>query len=56
MQEKEKQMLLDYPEAVNKLTLLILGMTVKSGRGEKMVSDYEEQKKSLGANGMSMKK
>ena len=30
MQEKEKQMLLDYPEAVNKLTLFLgAGMTVK---------------------------
>ena len=32
MQEKEKQMLLDYPEAVNKLTLFLgAGMTVKKG-------------------------
>ena len=44
MQEKEKQMLLDYPEAVNKLTLFLgAGMTVKKA-WRKMVSDYEEQK------------
>lgn len=37
-------MLLDYPEAVNKLTLFLgAGMTVKKA-WRKMVSDYEEQK------------
>lgn len=48
LQEKEKQMLLDYPEAVNKLTLFLgAGMTVKKA-WRKIVSDYEEQKEIWG--------
>ncbi len=43
-QERKKQMLLDYPEVVNKLTLFLgAGMTVKRA-WKKIVSDYEEQK------------
>lgn len=51
--EKEKerrrqQMLLDYPEIVNKMTLFIgAGMTVKRA-WQKIVEDYERQKGSLG--------
>lgn len=44
VQEKRRQMLLDYPEVVNKLTLFLgAGMTVKRA-WKKIVSDYEEQK------------
>lgn len=43
-QKKEQQMLLDYPEVINKLTLFLgAGMTVKRA-WKKVVSDYEEQK------------
>lgn len=43
-QKKEQQMLLDYPEVINKLTLFLgAGMTVKKA-WKKVVSDYEEQK------------
>lgn len=45
---REHQMLLDYPEIVNKLTLLLgAGMTVK-GAWEKIVRDYERQKEIRG--------
>lgn len=41
-------MMLDYPEIMNKLTLLIgAGMTVKKA-WEKIVQDYERQKDSMG--------
>lgn len=44
VQEKRRQMLLDYPEVVNKLTLFLgAGMTVKRA-WKRIVSDYEEQK------------
>ena len=45
---KERQMMLDYPEIMNKLTLLIgAGMTVKKA-WVKIVQDYEKQKDRLG--------
>lgn len=48
VQEKEKQMLRDYPEVVNKLTLFLgAGMTVKKA-WKKVVSDYEAQKEVWG--------
>lgn len=47
-QEKQKQMLLDYPELINKFTLLLgAGMTVRNV-WRKMVSDYENQKEEWG--------
>lgn len=47
--EKQKQMLLDYPEIMNKLTLFLgAGMTVKQAWG-KMLTDYEEQKQYAGS-------
>ena len=47
-EEKKRQMLLDYPEIVNKMTLFIgAGMTVKRA-WEKIVEDYERQKELLG--------
>lgn len=46
--EEKKQMLLDYPEVVSKLTLLLgAGMTVKNA-WRKITSDYEAQKKDMG--------
>lgn len=45
---RERQMMLDYPEIMNKLTLLIgAGMTVKKA-WVKIVQDYEKQKDRLG--------
>lgn len=45
---RREQMLTDYPEIMNKFTLLLsTGMTVK-GVWEKIVRNYEEQKQSLG--------
>ncbi len=47
-ENKERQMMLDYPEIMNKLTLLVgAGMTVKKA-WEKIVQDYERQKDSMG--------
>ncbi len=47
-EEKKRQMLLDYPEIVNKMTLFIgAGMTVKRA-WEKVVEDYDRQKELLG--------
>lgn len=47
-EDKERQMMLDYPEIMNKLTLLIgAGMTVKKA-WEKIVQDYERQKENIG--------
>lgn len=47
-ESRERQMMLDYPEIMNKLTLLLgAGMTVKKAWG-KIVQDYERQKESLG--------
>ena len=47
-EEKKRQMLLDYPEIVNKMTLFIgAGMTVKRA-WRKVVEDYERQKGVLG--------
>lgn len=47
-EDKERQMMLDYPEIMNKLTLLLgAGMTVKKA-WEKIVQDYERQKESIG--------
>lgn len=43
-QEKKQQMMLDYPEITDKLTLLLgAGITVKSA-WQKIVADYEKQK------------
>lgn len=48
VKEKEKQMLLDYPEVINKLTLFLgAGMTVKRA-WKKVVSDYDAQKEIWG--------
>lgn len=47
-QEKKQQMMLDYPEITDKLTLLLgAGVTVKSA-WQKIVSDYERQKSQRG--------
>lgn len=47
-EEKKRQMLLDYPEIVNKMTLFIgAGMTVKRA-WRRVVEDYERQKGVLG--------
>lgn len=47
-EERRRQMLLDYPEIVNKMTLFIgAGMTVKRA-WQKIVEDYERQKENLG--------
>lgn len=47
-EERKRQMLLDYPEIVNKMTLFIgAGMTVKRA-WRKIVEDYERQKELLG--------
>lgn len=47
-QEKRKQMLLDYPELINKFTLLLAaGMTVRNV-WRKMVTDYEYEKAEWG--------
>ena len=44
IQKKQRQMLSDYPEVVNKLTLFLgAGMTVKRA-WKRIVSDYEDQK------------
>lgn len=43
-QKRKRQMLMDYPEIINKLTLFLgAGMTVKRA-WKKIVQDYEEQK------------
>lgn len=48
LQEKHRQMMLDYPEITDKLTLLLgAGITVKSA-WQKIVSDYEKQKEHYG--------
>lgn len=48
-EEKEQQMMLDYPEIVNKLTLLLgAGMTVKNA-WQKIVLDYGHQKETHGS-------
>lgn len=45
---RKEQMLTDYPEIINKFTLLLgTGMTVKSV-WERIVQNYEEQKESMG--------
>lgn len=45
---KKRQMMLDYPEIINKLALLLgAGMTVKNA-WRKLESDYEEQKEAWG--------
>ena len=47
-EQRRQQMLLDYPEIVNKMTLFIgAGMTVKRA-WQKIVEDYERQKENLG--------
>lgn len=47
-EQKKRQMLLDYPEIVNKMTLFIgAGMTVKRA-WQKIVEDYERQKGLMG--------
>lgn len=47
-EERERQMMLDYSEIVNKLTLLLgAGMTVKNA-WQKIVLDYERQKETRG--------
>ncbi len=47
-EQKKAQMLMDYPEIINKLTLLLgAGMTVKSA-WTKITSDYEKQKNMKG--------
>lgn len=47
-QKKRQQMLIDYPEIINKLTLFLgAGMTVKRA-WRKMIQDYEEQKEIWG--------
>lgn len=47
-EDRERQMMLDYPEIMNKLTLLLgAGMTVKKA-WEKIVQDYERQKEGAG--------
>lgn len=47
-EEREKQMMLDYPEITNKLTLLLgAGMTAKSA-WQKIVQDYAGQKENRG--------
>lgn len=47
-QERREQMLTDYPEIMNKFTLLLsTGMTVK-GVWERIVRNYEEQKEAMG--------
>lgn len=47
-EDRERQMMLDYPEIMNKLTLLLgAGMTVKKA-WEKIVQDYERQKENVG--------
>ncbi len=47
-EDRQKQMLLDYPEILNKLTLFLgAGMTVKRAF-RKIVTDYEEQKEVWG--------
>lgn len=46
-EEKKKQMILDYPEIVSKLTLLLgAGMTVKRA-WRKIVTDYEKEEQDL---------
>lgn len=47
-EERKKQMLLDYPEIVNKMTLFLgAGMTAKRA-WKKVVEDYERQKRTRG--------
>lgn len=47
-EDRRQQMMLDYPEIVNKLTLLLgAGVTVKSA-WQKIVQDYERQKEAQG--------
>ncbi len=47
-QEKKQQMMLDYPEITDKLTLLLgAGITVKSA-WQKIITDYEKQKNHRG--------
>ncbi len=47
-EKRRQQMMLDYPEILNKLTLFLgAGMTVKRAF-RKIVTDYEEQKKTWG--------
>ena len=47
-EDRKQQMMLDYPEIVNKLTLLLgAGITVKSA-WQKIVQDYERQKVAQG--------
>ena len=49
LNEKREQMMLDYPEIINKLTLFIgAGMTVKRA-WKKIVQDYEVQKDTRGS-------
>lgn len=49
LNEKREQMMLDYPEIINKLTLFIgAGMTVKRA-WKKIVQDYEVQKDTWGS-------
>ena len=55
LKEKRKQMLIDYPEILNKFVLFLgAGMTVKSA-WQKIISDYERTKK-MGRSGLRMKK
>lgn len=47
-EDRERQMMLDYPEIMNKFTLLLgAGMSVKKA-WEKIVQDYERQKEGAG--------
>lgn len=49
LQEKRKQMLLDYPEILNKLTLFLgAGMTIKRAFG-RIVKDYDTEKDRWGS-------
>lgn len=55
-EDRQRQMMLDYPEIVNKLTLLLgAGMTVKNA-WQKIVQDYERQKESQKGNQKGSKK